>query len=93
MPNMPPRKRVAEEVDTVSISEFKAKCLGLLDRVKRTGRPLLITRRGEPIAEVFPPPPARKEQSWLGSAATTCTILGDLVAPVVAEDEWEVLRS
>ena len=90
---MPLRKRLAEEVDTVSISEFKAKCLGLLDRVKRTGRPLLITRRVEPIAEVVPAPQARKEESWLGSAATTCTILGDLVAPVVEEDEWEVLRS
>ena len=87
------RKPGAEELDTVSISEFKAKCLGLLDRVKRTGRPLLITRRGEPIAEVVPPPPARREESWLGSAAGTGRILGDLVSPVVAPDEWEVLRS
>ena len=41
---------------TVSISEFKAKCLALVDMVKKTGQPLLITKRGEPIAQVVPPP-------------------------------------
>ena len=77
--------------DTVSISHFKAHCLALLARVKRTGQPLLVTRRGEPIAEVVPPSVATA-RGWLGSAASTGRITGDIVAPASDWREWEVLR-
>ena len=77
--------------ESVSISEFKAKCLALLDRVKRTGEPLLITRRGEAIAEVIRPVVPRPE-TWLGSALSTGKILGDIVGPASDPGEWEVLR-
>ena len=44
----------------VSISEFKAKCLGILEEVRKTRRPIRVTRFGEPVAEVVPPaPPSR----------------------------------
>jgi prevent-host-death family protein len=38
----------------VRISDFKAHCLGLLERMRRTGHPLLVTRHGVPVAEVVP---------------------------------------
>jgi prevent-host-death family protein len=38
--------------ESVSISTFKATCLALLDKVKKTGRPLLVTRKGEPIVGI-----------------------------------------
>jgi antitoxin (DNA-binding transcriptional repressor) of toxin-antitoxin stability system len=60
----------------------------LLERVRRTGRPLLVTRRGEPIAEVIPPP-ASARRGWLGTAAGTGRIAGDIVGPVVDQSEWE----
>ena len=85
------RRRPAPS-DVVSISEFKARCLALLDRVKRTGRPLLVTRRGEPIAEVVPPSRSQTDE-WLGSARGTARIVGDIVGPVSDPDEWEALRS
>lgn len=72
---------------TVSISEFKTKCLALVDRVKKTGRPLLITKRGEPIAQVVAPPASEKPISWLGCMRGTGTIVGDLVAPVPDEKQ------
>ena len=78
--------------ETVSISNFKATCLARLDKVKRTGQPLLITRKGEPIAEVMPPSPPAKSSSWLGSFASTGRIVGDIVAPASAVDDWEALR-
>jgi prevent-host-death family protein len=78
--------------ETVTISEFKATCLARLERVRRTGRPLLVTRRGEPIAEVVPPPAGARPASWLGSAAGTGRILGDLTEPIVGADEWEANR-
>ncbi len=78
--------------ETISISEFKATCLARLERVRRTGRPLLITRRGQPVAEVIPPRPPATTRSWLGSAAGSGRVLGDLVAPIVADNEWEATR-
>jgi prevent-host-death family protein len=78
--------------ETVSISEFKATCLARLERVRRTGRSLVITKRGEPIAEVVPPSVEATADRWVGSASGTGRILGDLIAPVVPPDAWEVTR-
>ena len=80
-------------MDSVNISTFKATCLARLDRVKRTGRPLLVTRKGEPIAEINPPSPATRRGRWLGTLSTTGRIVGDIVSPVSTGREWEVLRS
>jgi prevent-host-death family protein len=44
---------MAEEI--VPVTKFKATCLALLDKVKSTGRPILVTRQGEPIALISPP--------------------------------------
>ncbi|MGH6815755.1 MAG: type II toxin-antitoxin system Phd/YefM family antitoxin [Hyphomicrobiaceae bacterium] len=44
----------------IKAGEFKAKCLALIDEVARTGEPLVITKRGKPlarlVAETDPPP-------------------------------------
>ncbi len=81
-----------EDIELMAISKFKATCLAVLKRVRRTGRPILITRRGEPIAEVIPPRPPVRESGWLGSMATHATVTGDIVDPLVPAAEWEVLR-
>lgn len=77
------------DIDSVSVSEFKATCLARLERVRRTGRRLRVTKRGTPIAEIVPPTIGRQTAGWLGSAANTGRVTGDLVAPVVGGDEWE----
>ena len=79
-------------MDTLSISKFKATCLARLDHVKRTGQSLLITRRGEPVAEVKPPPAPKAPAGWLGSLSSTGRIVGDIVSPVVGGKAWEALR-
>ena len=73
----------------MAISEFKATCLAVLERVRRTGIGIVVTRRGEPIAEVIPPSPASLGESWLGAMAGTATVVGDLVTPVGNPDDWE----
>jgi prevent-host-death family protein len=78
--------------DEVPISKFKATCLALLAKVKRTGRPILVTRKGEPIAQIVPPPPPEKPAAWLGSLAGTGTITGDVVSPAGTANDWEALR-
>jgi len=80
-------------METVPISKFKATCLALLEKVKRTGQPILVTRRGEPAAEVVPPSTASHAGAWLGSFASTGQIVGDIVAPAADEDDWEALKS
>jgi len=79
-------------MDQVPISKFKATCLALLKRVKQTGRPILVTRRGEPIAQILPPPPPERPKAWLGSFRGTGRILGDILSPAALEEEWEALR-
>jgi prevent-host-death family protein len=78
--------------ELVSISKFKATCLALLDQVNKTGRPILVTKKGEPIARVVPPPKPEKPASWLGSFKATGKIKGDIISPVLAETDWEILK-
>jgi len=76
---------------TVAISEFKAKCLSLLEEVQKTKQPLRVTRFGKPVAEVVPIGPTPMPD-WFGSMKGTFQILGDIISPASDEDEWEVLR-
>jgi prevent-host-death family protein len=77
--------------ETIVISEFKAKCLGILRRVQKTGRPVVVTRRGERVAEIHPPSPVESDADWLGSFAARGQIIGNLVEPIATED-WEALK-
>ena len=79
-------------METISISKFKATCLAVLEEVRRTGQPVLVTRRGLPIAEVTPPAHPLSTNSWLGSAMDSGRIVGDIVSPAVDEQQWEALR-
>jgi prevent-host-death family protein len=78
-------------MEEIAISKFKATCLAVLERVRTTGKPVLVTRFGEPVAEVIPPQ-VSKPKNWVGSLATTGQITGDIVSPASDEDDWEVLR-
>jgi prevent-host-death family protein len=86
---------VMEEIvmeETIPISKFKATCLSLLDQVKKTGRPIIVTKKGEPIAQVIAPPVPKKKANWLGSFKSTGRITGDIISPVLDEKGWEVLK-
>ena len=84
---------IMKPYETISISEFKATCLAVLERVRRTGVPVTVTRRGEPVADVVPPSRTSATESWLGTIRGTALISGDLVEPVGRPDEWDVLKS
>ena len=80
-------------MEQLAISKFKATCLAVLDRVNRTGQPVLITRFGKPVAEVVPPSPPARPERWLGCMRYTLRITGDIVSPALDQKEWEALRS
>ena len=86
---MTARDRVMQEVP---ISEFKAKCLALLERVRSTKKPIRVTRHGKPVAEVVPPTTVEERASWIGSMKHSLKIKGDIISPANDENEWEVLR-
>jgi prevent-host-death family protein len=76
----------------VAISEFKAKCLALLEQVRRTRKPIRITRFGKAVADIVPPRTTLDREAWIGSMKDSIEILGDIVSPATDEGEWEVNR-
>ncbi len=74
------------------ISKFKAHCLSVMDRVRRTGRPVRVTRYGRPIADVVPAGPVARATRTLGFLRDATTITGDLVAPVTPARDWNALK-
>ncbi len=93
------RKTPARVVDDdkqrkMAAGEFKAKCLGAMAEVARTGKPLLITKRGEPFVEVGPPRNAkkRKSASFIGRLEGKYTIHGDLLEPVFPLEVYDMLK-
>jgi prevent-host-death family protein len=79
-------------MEQIAISKFKARCLAVLDRVRKTRRSVLITRFGEPVAEVGPPPVQPRPKEWMGSMRSTGRIAGDIVSPASKEADWEALQ-
>ncbi|HTP88695.1 MAG TPA: hypothetical protein VMJ34_17195 [Bryobacteraceae bacterium] len=79
-------------MEEMAISKFKATCLSTLERVRKTRRPLRITKFGKPVAEVVPPSAPAKPGSWLGSMAGSGEILGDIISPTTEESDWDALR-
>jgi prevent-host-death family protein len=78
-------------METISISKFKATCLAVLEQVRQTGEPVLVTKRGVPIAKIAPPS-VERSQPWLGAMAGTARIEGDIVAPATPVECWEAER-
>ena len=76
----------------MAISEFKAKCLAVLEQVRKTRKPVRITRHGKPVAEVVPPTPAVDRSKWIGSLEGSMEFRGDIISPANNESEWEVLQ-
>ncbi|MGH9380153.1 MAG: type II toxin-antitoxin system Phd/YefM family antitoxin [Thermoanaerobaculia bacterium] len=76
---------------TIAAGSFKQHCLRILDEVAVSGEPLVITKRGKPVAQLVPAPVKRLDD-WAGAMRGTGEILGDLVAPAVEPDEWAALE-
>ena len=76
----------------IAISEFKAKCLGILEEVRKTRKPIRVTRFGKPVAEVIPPSREKPARRRLGCMAGTAEILGDIVGPTGSFEDWDAWR-
>jgi prevent-host-death family protein len=74
----------------VGATEFKAKCLALLDEVEEHGETLTITRRGKPVA-VLGPAKRKPFKSLKGAWAGKVEVVGDIVN-FDTSHLWDVLR-
>ena len=77
-------------MQTIQASEFKAKCLALMDQVARTGEIIVITKNGKPVAELRPHRPPRA-RSLIGLHKGQLQITGDIVAPI-GRELWESMK-
>lgn len=75
-------------MQVIQASEFKAKCLALMDEVARTGEGILITKNGKPVAELRPPA-GQRASSPFGLHKGAIGIQGDILLPIAVE--WDAL--
>ena len=75
---------------TIGASEFKARCLKLIDQVHDTGQPLTITKRGKVVA-VLQPAGEEAEKPWLKLRGTV-KFYKDPFKPVLDESDIEALK-
>jgi prevent-host-death family protein len=67
---------------------FKAECLKLMDEVARTGKPVVITKHGKPVAQLVPVPP--QAESLFGYMKNTLVIRGDIVSST--GESWSAIN-
>ncbi len=75
----------------IAAAEFKARCLTLMEQVSSTREPVLVTKRGKPIAKVVPVD-SNKKDGFIGRLKGKIRILGDIESPVVPPETWETNR-
>jgi prevent-host-death family protein len=75
-------------MEEIAISKFKATCLAVLEKVKKTGQPILVTRFGHPVAQIIPPATTKQVRKF-GTMAGTVEILGDIVGPLTDISDWD----
>ena len=74
----------------IAAAKFKAQCLTLMEDVHSTKRPLLITKRGKPLAKLVPA--EDREDDFIGSLKGIIRIVGDIEAPIEPPEAWDALR-
>ncbi len=68
---------------TMKASEFKAKCLKLMDEVAESGQDIIITKNGRPVSKLTPY--RKRPDTFFGADKGKIKILGDIVSPMPAE--------
>jgi prevent-host-death family protein len=68
----------------IAAGEFKARCLTLMEDVRSTRQPLIITKRGKAVAKLVPVDDEKDD--WIGRLDGVFRVVGDIESPI---DEWE----
>jgi prevent-host-death family protein len=79
-------------MEEIAASKFKVSCLSVIERVRKTRKPIRVTRYGKPVAEIVPLSAPKRSKSRLGTMAGTILYMGDVISPVWDLDEYDALR-
>jgi prevent-host-death family protein len=71
---------------TMPAGEYKARCLRVMEEVKKYRTPVVITKKGRPVAKLVPADAPATDV--FGCMAGSARIAGDIEAPVVAAGTW-----
>jgi prevent-host-death family protein len=74
----------------IPAAQFKARCLALMEEVRATKEPVLITKRGEPVAKLVPA--EGSADNFIGRLQGIVKVVGDIESPVEPLESWESLR-
>jgi prevent-host-death family protein len=75
---------------TMPAGQFKAKCLKVMDEVRSTREPVVITKKGRPVAKLLPAD--GQPDNVFGCMRGEIEVVGDIVSPAVPLEDWEILR-
>jgi prevent-host-death family protein len=75
---------------TIAAGQFKARCLRLMDEVRSTREPVLITKKGRPVAKLVPA--ENQPEDIFGCLKDEIKIVGDIESPIVPWEEWDASR-
>lgn len=73
---------------TINASEFKAKCLAIMDEVAKTGEEIIITKHGTAVSKIVPY--TNRPESLFGMHRNRIKAIGDILAPI--DEEWDACR-
>jgi prevent-host-death family protein len=78
----------------ISVTNFKQRCLEIIRRVEKTGKPVSITRRGRVVARLQPPAAAADSRlkPWARLRAQGGRLLAEPGESVLREEDFEALR-
>jgi prevent-host-death family protein len=71
----------------IAAAAFKAQCLTLMDNVRATKQPLIITKRGRPVAKLVPV--EEGDDDFIGRLKGVFRVVGDIESPVDPPESWE----
>lgn len=77
-------------MNAMRAGEFKARCLKVMDQVQRTREPLVITKRGKPVARLVPAD--KPGNDVFGCLKGVIRIVGNIESTLVPPEDWEALR-
>jgi prevent-host-death family protein len=75
---------------TMPAGQFKARCLKVMDDVRSTREPVIITKNGRPVAKLVPA--EDPSDDFLGKLSGTMKIVGDITQPIEDHEAWDALR-
>jgi prevent-host-death family protein len=74
----------------IPAGKFKTHCLTIMDEVQATGKPVLVTKHGNPVVKLVPA--KASEDRIFGYMVGKARIVGDVVSPVAHFTDWHAVK-